>query len=144
MNNENQIKHIVFDLFGVLLTINSDNQIILLEEGISLLKQCLHYGYNIFLLSNCSSSTMATLKQKHPDIFNIFQGIVIPRDVGYKKPNIKIFEHLLEKFNLEAQECYFIDDSIENILSAELLGMHAILYTNPEATLKTLNDKNIL
>ena len=47
------------------------------------------------------------------------------------KPDPEIFKILLNKYNLKANECLFIDDKLENIESAKTLGFHVIHLTNP-------------
>ena len=44
------------------------------------------------------------------------------------KPNKEIFEHLLGKYNLNADECLFIDDSEKNIEGAKALGINGYLF----------------
>jgi putative hydrolase of the HAD superfamily len=46
------------------------------------------------------------------------------------KPNADIYEHLMDKYNLKAQECVFIDDRVENIEAAKALGMKGIVFDN--------------
>ena len=45
------------------------------------------------------------------------------------KPDKEIYKRLLEKYNLEAKETIFIDDSLPNIESANELGINAIQFT---------------
>ena len=43
------------------------------------------------------------------------------------KPNRKIFETLLNKYHLKAEECVFIDDGPANVESAKRVGMQGLL-----------------
>ncbi|NCC80455.1 MAG: hypothetical protein EOM07_12735, partial [Clostridia bacterium] len=49
-------------------------------------------------------------------------------DVREVKPGNRIYEILLDKYQLKAEECIFIDDTLANIKSAEKLGMKGIHY----------------
>ncbi|MBQ1534230.1 MAG: HAD-IA family hydrolase, partial [Erysipelotrichaceae bacterium] len=44
------------------------------------------------------------------------------------KPDPKIYEILLNRYRLNPEECLFIDDMEENILTAERLGMGIYLF----------------
>ena len=50
----------------------------------------------------------------------------ISSKVKFSKPDIRIFEILLNKYSLLADECLFIDDLEENVLVAESVGMTSI------------------
>jgi putative hydrolase of the HAD superfamily len=44
------------------------------------------------------------------------------------KPGKRIYEILLEKYQLKPEECIFIDDTLANIKSAEELGIKGVHY----------------
>ena len=46
------------------------------------------------------------------------------------KPDIRIYQHLLEKYQLQAEECLFIDDRPENVEGAKKAGMQAVVFEN--------------
>ena len=43
-----------------------------------------------------------------------------------------VYEKLLEKFELKAEECVFIDDSLANVVAAKQAGFHGIHFQNYE------------
>ena len=49
------------------------------------------------------------------------------------KPDVAIYQYLMDKYGLEAQNCVFLDDIKGNIEAAQSLGMHGIqvLSENP-------------
>ena len=65
-------------------------------------------GFGIYVLSNASSSFYRYFPRFAP--FDYFDGIVVSCDVHIIKPDIRIYQHLLKKYNLRADECFFIDD----------------------------------
>ncbi len=85
-------------------------------------------GYNVFVLSNAHSS----FYEYFPRYFelNFFDGIVVSADVHIVKPDVRIYEHLLSKFNLKAEECLFIDDRANNVEGAKKAGMQAVQFKN--------------
>lgn len=77
--------------------------------------------YKFYLLSNASIN--------QPNYWNdipaskYFKGTVISGLVKCSKPDHKIFEILLNKYDLKAEECLFIDDSLKNVEAAKELGI---------------------
>jgi 2-haloacid dehalogenase len=47
-------------------------------------------------------------------------------DEGLLKPEPEIYDLLLTRYGLKADDCIFIDDSQENVQGARAVGMHAI------------------
>ena len=53
---------------------------------------------------------------------------VVSADVHCRKPEAKIFEIALEQLGVAADECIFIDNSVENLRTASSFGMETILF----------------
>lgn len=70
-------------------------------------------GYRVFILSNMAKETFEYFSNKY-EFFNMVDGAVVSAYEGIKKPNPKIFEILLEKYSLVADECLLIDDDDTN------------------------------
>lgn len=96
------------------------------------LNQALRYkklGYKIFLLSNFHKYGYGILKERFP-FFDNFDGGVISFEVKLNKPDRRIYDSLLLKYNLDPSESLFIDDMEENITAAEELGIQGIHYSS--------------
>jgi 2-haloacid dehalogenase len=48
------------------------------------------------------------------------------------KPDAAIYRILLNRNNLAAAQCVFIDDSMKNVLGARDAGMHGLHFTTPD------------
>ncbi|HZZ76017.1 MAG TPA: HAD-IA family hydrolase, partial [Puia sp.] len=59
----------------------------------------------------------------------LFDGIVISGEEKLIKPDKKIFEVMLNRYQLEAENALFIDDNINNILAAKVMGFETIHVT---------------
>ena len=70
-------------------------------------------GYKIYILSNMAKRTYAYFLSRY-DFFNMADGTIISAYEGIKKTNLKIFERLLKKYSLIAQESLLIDDDDTN------------------------------
>ena len=52
------------------------------------------------------------------------------------KPDHRIYQLLLDRYNLNADECVFVDDMAVNTKAAEEVGYHTITLTEGAATLE--------
>ena len=62
---------------------------------------------------------------------NCFDAFYLSHDIQLRKPNKNIFEFILIQHNIEASECLFIDDTLENIKTASELNMN-VWHLNPK------------
>lgn len=83
-------------------------------------------GFGIYVLSNASSSFYRYFPRFAP--FDYFDGIVVSCDVHIIKPDIRIYQHLLKKYNLRADECFFIDDLEANIEGSRNAGIDGAVF----------------
>ena len=68
-------------------------------------------------LSNWSAEMFPIARERF-DFLAWFEGIVISGEVGVNKPDRRIFDHLVEQFDIEPEGTLFIDDSPANIDAA--------------------------
>ncbi|WP_297277627.1 HAD-IA family hydrolase [uncultured Brachyspira sp.] len=115
-------EEVINKIFDTALTIclNKDN------NNIHLLREYHNKGYNIYYLSNMPMETFNFLR-KDTDFFDtVCIGGVISGDVKMVKPEKSIFEYFLNKFNVKAEECLFIDDNLNNVNAALELGIKSV------------------
>ena len=124
-----------------LLILKENNEHITYEikENTKLLKE-LSNEYNIYLLSNITKETMESFKEIYDFVKNT-KGGVYSYEAHIGKPNRKIYDLLFSKYNLNPNECIFIDDKLHNIEMANELGMIGIQYTNYNELVKKLGGK---
>ena len=53
--------------------------------------------------------------------------------MGFRKPNVEIFEACLERLKFDPSETLFIDDTEEHVIGARKAGITAIHLQNGEA-----------
>lgn len=92
-------------------------------------------GYKAYGLSNWSAETFPLVKEKFP-VFKMMDGIVISGEELIAKPDYRIYQILLNRYNLQANECVFVDDKQSNIDAAKELGIHGITFANCEQAKK--------
>ena len=112
-------------------------------EMCSLIKKLKENGYGIYLLSNASSDFHE--RRKGIPALEFFDGVVISADYKLLKPEKEIYLTLFEKFLLNPDECYFIDDVQKNIDGARAAGMdgHCYYHGDIEILKKAMNEKGI-
>jgi len=96
------------------------------KNAIKFVKKCKKEGHQVYILSNWDKESFALLQKKHPDIFALFEGIIISGEHHCTKPNKMIYQKLLKQYQLKPEECVFIDDQSENLAAARELGISTI------------------
>ena len=86
-------------------------------------------GYKVYYLSNFSYKA-ETQCPESLSFLPIMDGGILSYTVKMTKPDPKIYELLLSNYNLKAEECIFIDDTLRNVEAAEKLGIHGVRFTS--------------
>ena len=86
-------------------------------------------NYRLFLLSNTNALHIPYVAKimgvtNFYRFKNCFEGFYLSHEIGLRKPNKEIFEFVLHKHKLEANETLFIDDTEENTNTAKELKIH--------------------
>ena len=131
-------KDILNKLFDSSLTLRLNMH----HNNINILKEYKERGYNIYYLSNMTVETFKCLREKTDFFDKTCIGGIVSAYEKMIKPNEEIYKLLLNRFNLKAEECLFIDDNLDNVNAAIKLGINSF-------QLKNMNDmsfelKNII
>ena len=98
-------------------------------------------GYRVYLLSNYGKTSFEAARDNgRLSFLSLVDGAVISYEVKIVKPEQGIYMALLEKYNLKAEECVFLDDKTENIEAAKKLGFHGIVVQSGEQAKKELEE----
>lgn len=97
-------------------------------------------GYNLYILSNYSRYMLDGTKQNEMPFLKYMDGVIFSCDVNQMKPDIEIYQTLLSKFNLKAEETLFIDDRAENCQGAEKAGIHTIQFKDLKQAAKEMEE----
>jgi len=84
-------------------------------------------NFKLILLSNTNEIHTDWIKEKVPffeEFKSCFDAFYLSHEINLRKPNSDIFEFVLNKHQLKAEECLFIDDVSENTKTAANLGIH--------------------
>ena len=86
----------------------------------------LHKRYRLALLSNATPYLEVLLAEY--GLRDIFDIVMNSARVGMRKPDTGIYLLTLERMELLASHCLFVDDKERNTAVAEALGMKAIVF----------------
>lgn len=112
-----------------------------ITKNIQILRELKSNDYRIYFLSNYIKEAFDYVQDRY-EFFALADGKVISSEIKYVKPEAKIYQYLLEKYNLNPEQCVFIDDIDSNLLQAHFLKMKTIHYlkdTDLRSELRKLN-----
>ena len=97
-----------------------------LDDNVRLLPELKKHGFRLYYLSNFPLDIFEEIKSGYY-FFRYFDGGIISSEVKLSKPDIRIYKYLLDHFELNPEECLYIDDIEENVRASELTGMSGLL-----------------
>ena len=98
--------------------------------------------YKIAMLSNDIKDWSNFLRGRF-EINRFFDVNVISGDVGYRKPDLKIYEILLHFIDSSAENCVFVDDKLENLQVASELGIKTIRFVRNKSKVEFCSEFEI-
>lgn len=126
--------HQAFDDFKELVTPR--------EYAIPWIKELKKKGYRVLYLSNFSHKAEVECAEALDFLPEMDGGILSYRD-RLVKPDAAIYELLLSRYGLVAEECVFLDDMSANVEAAGRLGIHVILFRTKEQAQKELRELGV-
>ena len=98
-----------------------------------LVRRMKNHGYCVYYLSNIPQDVLDLLRQR--GVLDRFDGGVASCEVHINKPDPRIYQALLDKYHLKAEECVFIDDRLENVQTAFSMGFAGVQMKDSVGTL---------
>jgi epoxide hydrolase-like predicted phosphatase len=98
-------------------------------------------NYKIGLLSNHNEMLPDLDKKYH--FKSDFDEVVISYEVGYRKPDSKIYKIILRRMKVKPEHSLFIDDNERNVKAAIDLKMKGIVFKNSKQLLKELKKLGV-
>lgn len=111
------------------------------RKTVEVMKRLKRMGFGIYYLSNMPYDVLDEIKQR--DFWDVFDGGIASCDVHINKPDLRIYELLLEKYQLVPAETIFVDDNKINANAAYELGITGIHYKGSSSFIKALNTCEI-
>lgn len=113
--------------------------VIPLKKNIEFIKTLKKEGYRVYILSNIPEDDTKYLNGL--GVFEDCDGGVFSYEVKKIKPDLDIFRIFLKKYELNANECLFLDDRKENVDAAKSLGFNAIEVSDSSKVIELVKEK---
>ncbi len=110
---------------------NIKGMLVIRDFAIPWIKELKAAGYNVYYLSNYSSKAYYECDDSIA-FMEYTDGGVLSWQEGMTKPDPLFYKRFLEKFNLKAEDCIFVDDTKENVDAATELGFKGIVFDTYE------------
>lgn len=111
------------------------------DYALPMIKELKERGLNVYLLTNYPRSLYAECKDKGRfPFYDLIDGEVVSSHVKIRKPDREIYEALLNKYSLKADECIFTDDRPINIEGAAKLGINAFVFEGYKEAMAKISE----
>ena len=105
--------------------------------------QALHAaGIELHAITNWSAETFPVARERY-DFLGWFGTVVVSGEEGLVKPDRRIFDRMLARIGRRAAECVYIDDSLPNVVMAELLGFDVVHFQDPPRLAEALAERGL-
>jgi putative hydrolase of the HAD superfamily len=108
------------------------------EALVDVIRHLAGEGYRTALLSNAPDTLRSYIEEL--GIADAFEVIVISAEEGLVKPAPEIYERVLERLDVAAEQAAFIDDMRSNVEAARRVGLHATRFRGPAPLRVWLRD----
>ena len=113
--------------------------VIPLKDNVAYIKDLKRFGYKVYILSNIPEDDTKYLRSL--GVFDTIDGGVFSYEYKKIKPDPEIFHILLEKYNLKASECLFLDDRKDTVVAARNLGFETIEVKDSSKVIDLIKEK---
>ncbi len=103
-----------------------------IDGTVELMASLRRAGIPVHTITNFSAELWTITVKAYPFLAD-FGETVVSGEVGYIKPDPRIFDVLVARTGLPASDMVFIDDRADNVDAARQLGFVALQFTSPEA-----------
>jgi 2-haloacid dehalogenase len=115
-----------------------------IDESVAILNQLKENNTPLYAITNFSAEKWVDACQMYPFLASSFIDTIVSGEVKITKPEAAIYQLLLNRNNLDAKDCIFIDDTQANVDAACTLGIDGILFTSSEQFESDLQTRDIL
>jgi 2-haloacid dehalogenase len=101
-------------------------------------------GVRLVALTNWSQETFHHAPAAFPDVFALFDDIVVSGAEGVAKPDPAIFGILSRRLGHPVDGVFYADDSLANVAAARAAGMDAVHFTDADTLRVHLRERALL
>lgn len=112
------------------------------DYSLPMIEELKKRGYKVFLLTNYPTALYkACIDEGRFPFYHLIDGEVVSSHINCMKPNRPIFEEIIKKYNLKADECLFTDDRIVNVEGAKAVGIDAFVFESCEQVMAEITRR---
>ena len=115
-----------------------------IEGTVEILRQLRDEGnFRLVALTNWSHQTFPVAQERY-DFLGWFEGILVSGAEKMRKPAPEFYHLLIQRYGLEPERCFFIDDNARNVEAARALNIPSVQFTSPEELREVLVNRGLL
>jgi len=114
-----------------------------IEGSVAILSELRARNVLLYALSNWSAETFPVAWRLFP-FLSWFEGVMLSGEVKFLKPDPRIFQLLLQTYEIDPARAIFVDDHAGNVEPACKLGMHGIHFNGPDLLRSELRSLGVL
>ena len=99
-------------------------------------------NFKIYGLTNWSAEKWDKALELFPFLHD-FDEIVVSGQEKCRKPNLKIYHLILDRYSINPEKAIFVDDNIDNIIAAKKVNINGIHFTNNSSLFELLEPYNL-
>lgn len=112
------------------------------QKMVSLVQELKKRGIKVGMLSNIDERMGRLIRTW--GWYDPFEPCLLSYELGMEKPDLKIYEILIQRVGMPPQEIVFIDDRSENIVAAKEAGIDGILFESEGQLRSELSKRGLL
>jgi 2-haloacid dehalogenase len=101
-------------------------------------------GVRLVALTNWSAETIHHGPEVFPEVFGLFDDIVVSGAESVAKPDKEIFQILARRLSHQIDGVFYVDDNLRNVDAARAAGMDAVRFTDAATLRADLQERGLL
>lgn len=100
-------------------------------------------SYRLVLASNTNELHYGQIREKFPEVLDLFNAQVLSFQIKRRKPDSEFFKRCITEAACRPEECVYVDDRAEFVKKAQEEGMHGITYIPSESLRESMECSGI-
>lgn len=101
-------------------------------------------GVRLVALTNWSAETIHHGPEAFPEVFALFEDVIVSGAEGVAKPDREIFKILARRLGHRLKGVLYVDDDTRNVDAARSAGMDAVLFSDAATLREDLRGRGLL
>ncbi|PKH19111.1 glucose-1-phosphatase [Enterobacterales bacterium CwR94] len=102
-------------------------------ETLALMQKLRQEGHRVVVLSNTNKLHTEFWPTQYPEVHAAADHVYLSQELGMRKPEPEIYQHVLQQEGFAAHDATFFDDNAANVAAAQALGINSVLVENKDS-----------